>query len=372
MTHSSQLIAPLIRKRVAAIASIAGLSAFGVPSNSTSADAGSSNPRNFFDQHGAPAQQSNPPNPPNPQISPSQPGSGNRPGTNNPPNAGAVGPAGGTLQTLSFAVVGATLPPVADDTASYPTTIISAIWRDVQDFSPRPAFAVTTGEYMFANPNHRPSQAAPQLDLYLRARANYQGTVFPVMSGHECTSALESNCGDGNANGVTSNYSAYLAKLLQPIAKQSPYYAVRVSSTSKLWTAKFVFIACNAWDAKQAKWLVEELRQPTTYTFIVRNEPMRTAERAPCLIGNGWMNADATIGEHPYTLLITGHTHTASRVLANKEIIVGNGGAPLASGSYGYAIVQQMPNSNVGVSFYDVNNVLDQHFVVDPSGSPVH
>ncbi len=365
MTTSRQLIVASVRQKAAAFASIAGLAAFGVPWSSTGADTGSSNPQ------GTPAQQMNPANP---QVLPGQPGPGNRPNTNNSPSAGTVGPGGGTLQTLSFAVVGATLPPAADDTASYPSMIISAIWRDVQAFSPRPAFAVTTGEYVFANPNHRPSQAGPQLDLYLRARASYQGTVFPVMSGHECTGALESNCGDGNANGVTSNYSAYLAKLLQPIAMQSPYYAVRISSTSttKPWTSKFVFIACNAWDAKQAKWLVEELRQPTTYTFIVRNQPMRTGNRAPCLTGNGWMNADATISEHPYTLLIAGHTHTASRVLANKEIIVGNGGAPLASGSFGYAIVQQMPNGNVGVSFYDMNNVLDQHFVVDPSGSPVH
>lgn len=82
------------------------------------------------------------------------------------------------------------------------------------------------------------------------------------------------------------------------------------------------------------------------------------------------MNADATISRYPYTLQIAGHRHTASHNQKGKEIIVGNGGAPLVSGNYGYVIVQQQPNGNIRVDFYDLNNVLVDRFVVDHNGSP--
>ncbi len=46
------------------------------------------------------------------------------------------------------------------------------------------------------------------------------------------------------------------------------------------------------------------------------------------------------IDQHDLTLLIVGHTHEYHHDPRNREIIVGNGGAPLTSGvNYGYVIV---------------------------------
>src|SRR4029079_818751 len=61
-----------------------------------------------------------------------------------------IGAMGGTLDTLSFAVVGDTRPATIDDTNGYPTAVIQKIWQDVEAHSPRPAFGVTTGDYQFA------------------------------------------------------------------------------------------------------------------------------------------------------------------------------------------------------------------------------
>src|ERR1700722_19736926 len=86
---------------------------------------------------------------------------------------------GGTLDLLSFAIVGDTRPPNADDTAGYPTAVITKIWQDVEAFSPRPAFAITTGDYMFANTYG--VQQMPQVALYMGARAAFTNVVFAAM-----------------------------------------------------------------------------------------------------------------------------------------------------------------------------------------------
>ena len=135
----------------------------------------------------------------------SQPGTPDG-GAITPSDAALVGSNGGsdTLDELRFAVVGDTRPPNIDDTADYPTAIITKIWQDVEAESPHPPFAVSTGDYMFAE--HVRHGADPQLELYLpRARA-FTGMLYPAMGNHECTGATASNCGPGAADGITKNY----------------------------------------------------------------------------------------------------------------------------------------------------------------------
>jgi hypothetical protein len=77
------------------------------------------------------------------------------------------------------------------------------------------------------------------------------------------------------------------------------------------------------------------------------------------------------IAKHPYTMLITGHTHTYKHV-SQKEIIVGNGGAPLTTGSaYGFGIVSQRSDGTIQFTFYNYKThaVLDK-FAVNADGSP--
>jgi Calcineurin-like phosphoesterase len=277
--------------------------------------------------------------------------------------SGSVGPSGGSVDALHFVVVGDTRPPVVDDTSAYPTAVITRIWEDIESLSPRPDFAISTGDYMFASTTR--GQASPQLDLYLQARERFSNIAFPAMGNHECTGATASNCGPGTADGVTDNYTQFLDKLLAPLGIVTPYYVIHVGSTSHAWTAKFVFIAANAWTEAQRSWLASTLAEPTTYTFVVRHEPI-AADTAP-----GVIPSEHIIRQHPLTLRIVGHTHTF-RYHPGSEIVVGNGGAPLSgSVGYGYVIARQRSDGAIVFTEYDyATNAANQTFAVQADGTP--
>jgi hypothetical protein len=284
------------------------------------------------------------------------------------PVTGTVGADGGTVSRLFFTAVGDTRPSnptsSSDPTAGYPTAIIDQIYSDIAAMNPQPTFSVSTGDYMFATPST--GTAAPQLDLYLAARAKFSGTFFPAMGNHECTGATASNCGTGNADGITDNMTQFMNKLLGPIQVTSPYYSVNINATDSSWTSKFVFIAANAWDSGQSGWLSGVMAQPTTYTFVLRHEATGTS-------GPPGMASDSIINGYPYTLLIVGHSHTYGHP-SSKEVLFGNGGAPLTgSGNYGYGVLsQRLSDKAITVDMYDYqSNQPDSsfHFAVNPDGS---
>jgi hypothetical protein len=231
--------------------------------------------------------------------------------------------------------------------------------------NPPPSFGVSTGDYMFATPGK--GNAAPQLDLYLQARAGFSNVMFPAMGNHECTGYTASNCGSGNTDGVTENYTAFLSQMLGPIGQSKPYYAINVNGTGGAWTAKFVFVAGNAWDSGQSSWLDGTLAQPTTYTFIMRHEPA-SANTAP-----GVSPSEQIMAKYPYTLAIVGHTHTYQKSGA-KEVVIGNGGAPLSGGaSYGFGLVQQRSDGAIQVDMIDYSTLQPDTtftFAVKADGTP--
>ena len=282
-----------------------------------------------------------------------------------PPVTGTIGANGGTLSRLRFAVVGDTRPPAIDDTKGYPSAIASKIFTDLADASPAIPFGVSTGDYQFSTPTG--TQASTQLDLYIAARSAYSGVMFPTMGNHECTGATTSNCGSGTADGLTNNYTEFLQKLLTPLAKTTPNYSINVSASDASWTAKLVFIAGNAWTSTAATWLEGVLAQPTTYTFIVRHEPA-AATTAP-----GVKPSEALMKKYPYTLAIVGHTHTYKKS-GPKEIIVGNGGAPLTTGNgYGYGLLNQRNDGTIRVDMVDYQSGATDPsfaFAINPDGSP--
>ena len=289
---------------------------------------------------------------------------GGTPPTTGPAPTGTVNGDGGTLSHLLFTVVGDTRPPVIDDTAGYPKTIISTIYADVEALNPRPPFSLSTGDYVFAKP-YGPL-AAGQFDLYLAARQQYKGVVFPAMGNHECTGGTASNCGPGTVDGLTSNYSSFLSKLLAPIGKTLPYYSVNINAVDGSWTSKFVFIAANAWSSAQATWLDSTLAQSTTYTFIVRHES-KLVTQAP-----GVSPSEQIISQFPFTLIIVGHTHTYAHY-PGREVVIGNGGAPLTGNkNYGYGLFYQRPNGTIQVDMVDyLSGATDPsfRFAVNPDGS---
>jgi hypothetical protein len=156
-------------------------------------------------------------------------------------------------------------------------------------------------------------EKAPQLDLYVQARGAFSNVMFPAMGNHECTGYTASNCGSGNPDGVTENYTAFLGQMLAPLGQSKPYYSIDVNGSNGAWTAKFVFIAGNAWDSGQSSWLDTTLAQSTTYTFILRHEPA-AASTAP-----GVTPSEQIMAKHPYTLAIVGHTHTYQRGGARRS-----------------------------------------------------
>ncbi len=272
--------------------------------------------------------------------------------------------AGGTLASLDFAIVGDTRPPNKDDIGGYPTAIITQIFKDVQSENPPLPFVITTGDYQFSSPNS--SNASAQLDLYLKARGNYTGTVFYTLGNHECTGATNSNCGSGNADGVTQTYTIFLQKMLAPLGVTLPWYATTIQASDGSWTAKFVFVAANAWSSAQATWLEAQLAKPTTYTFVVRHEGTIVTTTA------GVPASDAILAKHPYTLLLVGHTHTFAYYAAERQVVTGNGGAPLTGSiNYGYTVLRQRADKALVVTAYDyATHGILQTFVVKPDGTP--
>lgn len=257
---------------------------------------------------------------------------------------GAVLPdaGGGPLSDLRFAIVGDTRPPNIDDTSGYPTAIITKIWQDIEAESPHPQFAVSTGDYMFASTTGSLQQT--QLDTYMTARAAFTGLQYPAMGNHECTGATASNCGAGARDGVTKNMTDFITTMLHPIGQTQPYYEEKFTATDGSWNAKLVVVACNAWNTTQASWLTSALNESTTYTFVVRHEGTDALSQTPCSQSGTIINA------HPLTLLIVGHTHTYHHYASEKEIVVGNGGAPLTSGTnYGYVIVSRNASGTLTV-----------------------
>ena len=255
-----------------------------------------------------------------------------------PPSA--IGPMGGSVPKLFFAVVGDTRPANIDDTANYPVDVITQIYADLAAMNPRPQFVVTTGDYMFASPYA--AEGAKQMALYSKASAQFPNPIFSAMGNHECTGATASNC----ASAPTNNMAAFMDALVKPLGQSKPYYTVPVSDDSGKWTAKIVIAACNAWDPTQSSWLAGELAKPTTYTFVVRHEP--TGTQGPPCVGE----MDSMLSQATYDLFIVGHSHTFQH--RGKQLTVGNGGAPLSGGvTFGYATVEQQDSGGFLVTQYE-------------------
>jgi len=255
------------------------------------------------------------------------------------------------VSRLYFAAVGDCRPPSVDQTSQYPTAIIQKIFSDMASLTVKPQFALATGDYMFASKNG--SAGAPQIQNFLTAASSFPGVLFPALGNHECTGYTDSNCGSGNTDGITHNYADFMNDMMAPLGQTKPYYRFDVDDTAGHWTAKFLVLAMNAWDSAQSSWLTTQLQQATDYTFIVRHEPESTASYPATAPGVD--ASDAIIAQHPYTLKIVGHTHEFHHASGSRQVIVGNGGAPLASSSqrYGYAIFQVLADGSVQVDDYD-------------------
>jgi hypothetical protein len=267
------------------------------------------------------------------------------------PPTGSVGYTGGSVDRLVFAVFGDVRPMDLDMAGEYPTQIIDTIMTEIAGTYAE--FAIGTGDYMYADTK---TQVDTQLAYLTNAeKALGARPIFHDLGNHECDTAAAGNCPNGTE---TANMVGYMTTLNSHESK--PYFSFDVTTANG--TAKFVFIAANAWSTAQSTWLTSELSRSTKYTIIVRHEPPDDP-RAP-----GVTPSDAIIAQHPVTLILYGHTHTYQRVGYNA-VICGNSGAP-QSGYYGWLLVEQEANGNLVVSSINKDNgeVID-HWAVDPAGN---
>ncbi len=256
---------------------------------------------------------------------------------------------GGTLAELVFAVVGDTRPLNPDDTSGYPVGTINAIYGALKLVNPAPQFIIGTGDYQYVTPGS--GQSAAQVGKYLAAAALYPAALLAAMGNHECTGYTDSECGPNGADGETENYKTFLALMAAPLGATTAYYSVPLKAADGAWTAKVVCVAANAWDSAQATWLAGVLAQPTTYTFLVHHEPSDETKKLPALTQ---INALVAAAPTPITLRLVGHSHTFRMGYgAANEVIVGNGGVPQTTGSFGFALVSRESSGNLRLTQYD-------------------
>ncbi len=165
---------------------------------------------------------------------------------------------------------------------------------------------------------------------------------------HECMGSGSGYCPTGSQN---VNFQAFMSAL-SPISS-TPYYSVNIQTSMGL--ATFVFVADNSFDSAQQSWLDSTLTQAdqnATYTLIAKHHPE----------GDTSVSANSTIMQiirnHKFALLLTGHTHKYEHQTTDngRDVILGNGGAPLVStGTFnGYGIIDQLSSGQLQVTIYDL------------------
>jgi hypothetical protein len=273
---------------------------------------------------------------------------------------GSVQPAAGGL---TFAVFGDARPGNLNDTAKYPTAIVTGNFAQMQAKGAQ--FVVGTGDYMFADTDQA---VTAQVDLLVQGEAGFtNGPIYHTMGNHECTGATASNCPAGTE---TANMRAFMTRLM-PAGSTTPYYRIDVDTPHG--KAKLVFVAANAWSDAQATWLQQQLADPTAYTFVVRHEPASITETP------GVTPSEDLIKAAPLTLELLGHSHEY-RVLDTQHVISGNGGAPIhsyfgnpASSGYGFLLIQQLDDGNFSISEVDeVSGNLTDTFKITADGRPAN
>lgn len=261
----------------------------------------------------------------------------------------ATGGGTGTGTLLRFGVTGDTRPPNCNDTANYPTAIISGIASALEAQGAQ--FVVDEGDHMFVC-NYSLATARDQMTLFMNGIKPFTHTWYMAMGNHECT-------GTCLLNSTNANYVAFMAALAPISAK--PYYSFDVDT--RFGRATFVIIADNAWDSAQQAWLQSTLTTADTqakYTLVFRHHPENdtTLPTNPTIM--------SIIRAHKFAMFIAGHSHLykhAANVDSGRDLVIGLGGAPLAIGATwnGHAMVEQQADQRLKVTVYDLsgNTVRD-------------
>ena len=274
-----------------------------------------------------------------------------------PADAGApIGPHGGSVDRLRFAVFGDIRPPYPDQNSAYPQMIVGEVMSSINESNVQ--FAVATGDYM--NANFCSNCVDTQLNYLATAESMFDGHVFHAMGNHECATVTAYNCQNENE---TVNVRTFRTRFLPDYEHTYYDWVVRTSAGD----AHFIATAPNAWNSAQATWLTNALAQPAAYTFVIAHEP-------PNDPGPGTRAIEDAMALRPggISMRFYGHVHEYSRVGFNGTI-TGNAGAPLSgSNYYGFVVVEQRADGNLVVNGYEAGHpaIVHDSFVVQPDGMP--
>ena len=229
---------------------------------------------------------------------------------------------------------------------------------------------ITTGDYQFVTPGS--GHAAAQLAVYLQATQLFNGPLYPSMGNHECNGYTDSQCGPNGTEGITRSYLGFLQQLISPLGIDRPYYRVLFQARDGSWTEQGRRHRRQRLGQHPGGLSAAALSLPTTYTFVVRHEP---SEDAPDLASIG--ASDRILAGYPWTLLLVGHTHTYLHSRRNyRELIVGNGGAPLTQADgpvdYGFGLISRLEDGDLQVQQYGYADglAIGVPFVITPVGTP--
>jgi predicted phosphodiesterase len=223
----------------------------------------------------------------------------------------------GFRSPLLIGVLGDTRPATPD--GPYPLATVTHIYEELARRGPD--FVVALGDYVYVTPPDRP-KAEAQLTLYRRARSAYPGSVFYVLGNHEA---------------FGENLVAFRQQLSPAL-----YYCLRGTTAAGSW--RLVVVADDAWTDVQEAWLLRLLARPAAYTFVARHHPSQDASPRNRRILEILRAAEPT-------LLVDGHSHLYRRT-GDREVTLGNAGAPLSAGFYGYATVALGAEGRVTVRAY--------------------
>jgi hypothetical protein len=268
-----------------------------------------------------------------------------------------VGPTGGSVDLLRFALTGDTRPAACEDTAGYPTAIINAIADGAEAMQAQ--FALDLGDHMYVC-NGSLATATDQMNLYMASTRRFSKHWFMTMGNHEC---FHGPCQPGSSN---ANYVAFMSALSP--TSPLPYYSFEVQT--RLGKATFIVLADNAWDSTQSQWFESTLAHADTaakYTIVARHHPEGDTSVAT--------NPEAMtiLRRHHFALFLSGHNHSYHHMTTDngRDVVIGLGGAPLLAGGAtynGFAMVEQQADGQLRVTVRSITGgTVQDTFLVSPN-----
>jgi hypothetical protein len=226
-----------------------------------------------------------------------------------------------TVDLLHFTVTGDCRPSnyvndASQVAAAYPTQVITQLFNQMGALDPQ--FTVFTGDVVYTYNPPDTTSAAAQIDLFLQASQAIDRPLAPAMGNHD------------DVDGTPSVWSQKF--------NENAYYGFTVHTTPG--DVRFTVTDDTYWDSRQLAWVGQELSNGAPYHIVVKHHPSDSTD-------NDNTQFNTLVSQTPPTLILSGHEHLY-RKLMPRELVLGEGGAPLAQSahSYGFAMIDELSDGS--------------------------